>query len=99
MRSKAYTGNRLEQQLSEQTAVFLQDHSRNRVEKMTLKLSALFTCYRDGFEKGWQGDTRLEDFLLAHTAYLDIPVSVVQALKTGKADIECMDYDGWLNTQ
>ncbi len=99
LRAEAYDGKRLEQQLSEQSALFLQDRSRNQVAGTTIRVSSIFKWYREDFEKGWQGFTRLEDFLLAHAEDLGVSPAVAQQLKTGKATIEFMTYDWRLNKQ
>ena len=97
LRSEAYVGNKLDQQLSQQTALFLSDRSRNYAEDTTIKLSSIFKWYREDFEKGWKGFNRLEDFLLAHAEVVGISTSFVEKLKKGSANIEFLDYDWRLN--
>jgi len=97
LRAEAYTGDKLDQQLDEQTVRFLADRSRNRVESDVIKLSSIFKWYREDFEKGWHGFNRLEDFLLAHAEDLGLSNSMVKKLKNGDADIEFLDYDWRLN--
>lgn len=97
LRAEAYNSNLLDQQLDEQTALFLSDRSRNRVDGNVIKLSSIFKWYREDFEKGWHGFNRLEDFLLVHAADLDLSDSMKAKLKTGNADIEFMGYDWRLN--
>lgn len=97
LRTEAYDADRLDQQLNEQTALFLGDRSRNRVESDAIKLSSIFKWYREDFEKGWQGYNRLEDFLLDHADALELSKTQAKQLKTGEADIEFLDYDWRLN--
>jgi hypothetical protein len=97
LRAEAYIGSKLDEQLREQTNLFLSDQSRNRVESSTIKLSSIFKWYRDDFEKGWKGFDRLEEFLLAHAEDMAIAAPIAQKLKLGKAKIEFMDYDWRLN--
>ncbi|MFA7555907.1 MAG: DUF547 domain-containing protein [Spongiibacteraceae bacterium] len=97
LRAEAYAGNKLDQQLDEQTTVFLSDRNRNRIENTTIKLSSIFKWYREDFEKGWKGFNHLEDFLLAHTEVIGISTSLVEKLKKGNANIEFLDYDWRLN--
>ena len=99
LRAEAYTGDKLDQQLDEQTALFLKDRSRNRVDGDVVKLSSIFKWYREDFEKGWHGYNRLEDFLLAHAKDLELSNSMVTKLRNGDADIEFLDYDWRLNKQ
>lgn len=97
LRAEAYDGSRLDQQLDEQTALFLEDRSRNRVEGNVIKLSPIFKWYREDFEMGWHGLNRLEDFLLAHANHLGLSDAMVTKLNHGDADIEFLDYDWNLN--
>ncbi len=97
LRSEAYEGSRLDQQLDEQTALFLADRSRNRAEGDTIELSSIFKWYRKDFEKGWQGFNRLEDVLLVHTDELGLSNAMAKKLKSGNVDIEFLDYDWRLN--
>ena len=97
LRTEAHKGDQLDQQLDDQTALFLSDQSRNRVEGNDIKLSSIFKWYREDFEKGWHGFKRLEDFLLVHAADLKLSDSINTKLKSGNADIEFMDYDWRLN--
>lgn len=99
LRAEAYQGDRLDAQLNEQTRLFLEDRSRNRIEGGVIKLSPIFKWYRQDFEQGWQGFQRLEEFLLAYADALAIADRVAIKLKNGKADIEFMDYDWRLNKQ
>lgn len=97
LRAEAYRGSKLDQQLDEQTALFLNDRSRNRVEKATIKLSSIFKWYREDFEKGWQGFHRLEEFLFLYADELGIPHTMMGKLTLGDANIEFLDYDWRLN--
>lgn len=97
LRAEAYVGSRLDQQLNEQTALFLGDRNRNRAESDSIKLSSIFKWYREDFEKGWQGFNRLEDFLLVYADALELSKAQAKQLKSGAADIEFLDYDWRLN--
>ncbi len=97
LRAEAYVGDKLDQQLDEQTALFLADGNRNRVEGNALRLSPIFKWYREDFEKGWHGFNRLEDFLMVHAEDLGLSKSMMKKLNNGDADIEFLDYDWRLN--
>lgn len=99
LRAEAYDGKKLDQQLDQQTVLFLSDRKRNYVEGPTIKLSSIFKWYREDFEQGWKGFNRLEDFILAHADELGISTSVAEKLKAGDADIRFIDYDWRLNEQ
>jgi len=52
LRSEAYTAEQLEQQLADQTKLFLADTTRNRIEGTTLWLSPIFDWYGSDFPGG-----------------------------------------------
>lgn len=97
LRPEAYIGQRLDDQLDEQTRLFLMDTSRNRIKRNTIELSSIFKWYRKDFEKGWLGYHSLEDFLLAHAQTLGLSQSMITQLQRGDIDIEFLDYDWRLN--
>lgn len=98
LRADAFTGEKLQAQLEEQTKSFLADDSRNRVTKDGVALSSIFKWYREDFEKGWHGYNRLEDFILNYADSMNISDSVRKKLKSGKADIDFLKYDWKLNS-
>ena len=97
LRNEAYTGKRLDTQLDEQTRLFLQDHSRNRIDGGKLWLSSIFKWYREDFEKGWQGYSSLEQFLVDHAVDLSLTSEEIQKLKDKDMTIRFLDYDWALN--
>ncbi|WP_339667905.1 DUF547 domain-containing protein [Dasania marina] len=97
LRAEAYDGDKLDQQLDQQTALFLSDRKRNYVDDKTIKLSSIFKWYRSDFEKGWKGFFRLEDFLQLHADEIGITASIAKKLTTSDADIDFIDYDWRLN--
>lgn len=97
LREEAYTGEALDRQLAEQTQRFLSDRSRNRIDDEILTVSKIFDWYRDDFESGWQGRTRLADFLALYHEALSLTSDQTDALVKGKINIEFSDYDWSLN--
>ncbi|MGO2510511.1 DUF547 domain-containing protein [Marinomonas polaris] len=97
LRNEAFTGKRLDSQLDEQTRFFLEDRSRNRIDNGQLALSSIFKWYREDFEKGWQGYSSLEQFLVDHAADLSLSPEEVQKLKDKDMTIRFLDYDWSLN--
>lgn len=97
LRTEAYTGAQLDQQLSEQTQRFLSDRSRNRVNGDTLELSSIFKWYREDFEKGWLGYQSLSEFLFAHADALNIDAAMGEKLAKKQVDIDFLPYDWALN--
>lgn len=49
LRAEAYTGERLEQQLEEQTRAFVNDPTKNRIDEKKLQLSKIFQWYGGDF--------------------------------------------------
>ncbi len=99
LRPEAYEGSRLNEQLEEQTRLFLMDTSRNRVDNNVIKLSSIFKWYREDFEQGWLGYNSLEEFLAAHADALNLSNTLLEKLEHADVDIEFIDYDWRLNDQ
>ncbi|MBV1959344.1 MAG: DUF547 domain-containing protein, partial [Pseudomonadales bacterium] len=97
LRAEAYVGDRIDQQLQDQTKQFLSDPSRNRFKNERLEVSAIFKWYREDFEKGWLGFHSLEGFFAAYDVDLGLTEQHTAVLKAGNIDIEFLDYDWRLN--
>ena len=97
LRSEAYVGERLEQQLEAQTQAFLQDRTRNRLHKKELQVSSIFKWYQNDFEQGWRGADSLDAFFALYAESLELDQATLKRLKSGKIDIEFLDYDWRLN--
>jgi hypothetical protein len=97
LRAEAYDEARLESQLEDQTRRFLQDPSRNRVVGDSLEVSSIFKWYREDFQQGWLGYSRLEDFLSHYSDALTLTSDQVQALSDGGLKIRFVSYDWGLN--
>jgi hypothetical protein len=55
LRPEAYTAEKLEQQLTEQTVRFLSDPEKNRISPERLEISRIFFWYKGDFKKGGKG--------------------------------------------
>lgn len=97
LRPEAYTADKLDTQLEEQTRQFLADQSRNRIKGKTFYVSSIFKWYEDDFETGWRGAKSLSAFLALYADALQIPAPLKAAAASGDADIEFLDYDWRLN--
>lgn len=97
LRAEAYQGDLLNQQLQQQTTLFLSDAQRNRLEGSTLYLSSIFKWYREDFEKNWHGYSSLEAFVSAYAKPLGINAKTLKALREGKVSIKFLAYDWDLN--
>lgn len=97
LRAEAYTGEKLELQLEEQTKSFLGDRTRNRLEDDELYISKIFDWYKEDFKAGWKGSDSLAQFLILYADALSLTPQQVNALKKGDIDIEFLDYNWELN--
>ncbi len=97
LRPEAYVAARLDEQLEDATRNFLADHTRNRLEGGTLKVSSIFKWYRGDFEQGWRGAKSLDRFLVLYRQPLGLNERIANRLASGDIDIEFLDYDWKLN--
>ena len=101
IREEAYTGAKLELQLTEQTERFLADNSRNYAKGDSLYLSSIFKWYGDDFTKGFRNTHSIEAFLLLYSnsdkGVLTLTPAQRQAAEKQQLDIEFLDYDWSLN--
>lgn len=86
LRNEAYTGDQLNRQLQEETKSFINNPSKNKIEKGEARLSKYFDWYGGDFEK--RGQT-IVDFI---NQYSTIKISDHTA-------IEYLDYNWGLNEQ
>jgi hypothetical protein len=98
LRAEAYTAERLDTQLEEQTRLFLSDRSRNRLQDSALRVSPLFKWYRDDFDKGGPGFNSLNSFFAAYAEALGLQDADVESLQAGQIGIEYLSYDWRLNS-
>ena len=85
LRAEAYTGDKLDMQLTEQAKEFLGDPARNQISKSEVKLSKIFSWFKGDFTKNGS----LIDFL---NRYSSVQISQ-------KARVSHLDYDWSLNEQ
>lgn len=99
LRSEAYTAEKLEQQLEEQTIHFLSDKTRNTVKKDELHLSSIFKWYEDDFEQGFRDSYSLSEFILLYSDAMKLNSAQIIQLKDDDMDIEFLDYNWELNAR
>jgi hypothetical protein len=97
LRAEAYTAERLDIQLEDQTRLFLSDRTRNRLQGSLLSVSPLFKWYRDDFGKGRSDFNSLDGFFAAYAPALALQDTDIKDLQAGKIRIEYLDYDWRLN--
>ncbi len=106
LREEAFTADKLDKQLEEQTVRFLSDRSRNRYDTKTgkLEVSMIFKWFSVDWESGYKGlggktpaiKTR-EDFFARYAKLLADAPADQQKIADGKAAISMLDYDWSLN--
>jgi len=97
LRAEAYSGDKLQQQLTEATELFLADRQRNRLRGQILEVSVIFKWYREDFEKGWLGFQSLEQFLVSYSQILSLDEKMAEKVRGGEMKIDFLKYDWRLN--
>ncbi len=99
LRPEACTAEKLEAQLADGMQRFMADRSRNRfnVASGKAEVSAIFKWFREDFEKGHGGFSRLEDLLAIYADQLADDAPSRAKLRSKTIDITFLDYDWTLN--
>jgi len=97
LRSDAYRGDVLEQQLQDAETSFLSDRSRNRVVGTVFEISSIFKWYGDDFRKGWLGVESLEQYLLSHSKKMGSEMNTSEETRKSKLKVRYLKYDWKLN--
>jgi len=97
LRSEAYTAEKLDTQLDDQTRRFLSDHSRNRYARGRLEVWKIFDWYAADFSHGWHGITSVKQFFAAHAADLTADAAGQTRIRAQKVFVNYLDYDWHLN--
>lgn len=96
LRPEAYTADRWDAQLDDQTRRFLRDRTRNRVlqrEPLRIGVSSIFDWYGDDFDSAGG----VHGFLARYPEALDLAPAETAVLRGGGARIAFLDYDWTLN--
>ena len=97
LREEAYTGDKLEQQLTEQTERFLTDKSRNYIDGNKFYMSSIFKWYGDDFEKGFRGTKSIQTFVSLYAKALTLTETQKSILSQEDFTIRFLDYNWKLN--
>lgn len=106
LREEAFTADKLDKQLEEQTVRFLSDRSRNRYDTKSGKLdvSMIFKWFSVDWESGYKGfDGKTpaiksrEDYFARYAKLLADAPADQQKIADGKATISTLDYSWLLN--
>lgn len=106
LREEAFTADKIDKQLEEQTSRFLSDRSRNRYDTKSgkLEVSMIFKWFKEDWESGYKGfdgktpaiKTR-EDYFSRYAKLLADAPADQQKVADGKATVSFMDYDWSIN--
>ena len=97
LRAEAYLGNSLDQQLEENTKLFLSDRTRNYFLNGQLYVSSIFDWYEEDFEQGWRGINSVSEFLLNYVTELGLDLEEISFLEQERIQIRHLRYDWDLN--
>jgi Protein of unknown function, DUF547 len=99
LRDEAFTADRLDAQLDDQTKRFMSDRSRNRwnAAKQELEVSQIFDWYGDDFEQGHRGIESLDAFFARYADQLADAPADRQRIRSRRADVDFLEYDWRLN--
>ena len=97
LRNEAFTAAKLEVQLEDGMQRFLGDHTRNRVKDGKVEVSSIFKWFREDFEKGHKGFSKVEDVFAKYAAQLSDNADEQAKLKARQLPVSYLDYDWSLN--
>jgi hypothetical protein len=94
---EAFTSERFDAQLEKGMERFLGDRTRNRMTDGKLEVSQIFKWFREDFEKGNKGFTKLEDVFARYADQLTDAGPEREKIKAKSVSITHLDYDWSLN--
>jgi hypothetical protein len=97
LRAEAYTGDRLQSQLEDNTRLFLAARDRNYFSNGSLYVSKIFDWYQEDFDRDWIGVNSVSEFLLRYADVLDLDAATASELARASIRIRYLDYDWGLN--
>lgn len=97
LRNEAFSAARLEAQLEDGMLRFMGDRTRNRVKAGKLEVSAIFKWFKEDFEQGHQGFTKVEDVFARYATQLTDQPGEQARLRSRALPVDHLDYDWSLN--
>lgn len=97
LRNEAYIGEKLDEQLEDQTWKFLSDRSRNRLKGSSMEVSSIFKWYGEDFESGFRGTKSIGQFLALYSKAIGLDEAATGDLREGRIGIRYLKYDWRLN--
>jgi hypothetical protein len=98
LRSEAFTAAKLDSQLEDGMIRFLGDRTRNRVADGKLQVNSIFKWFKEDFEKGHKGFSKVEDVFARYATQLSDKPEEQAAIKAKSLPVTHLDYDWSLNT-
>jgi Protein of unknown function, DUF547 len=97
LRNEAFTAAKLDAQLEDGMIRFLGDRTRNRVADGKLQVNAIFKWFKEDFEKGQKGFSKVEDVFAKYAAQLSDRPEEQAAIKAKSLPVTHLEYDWSLN--
>ena len=99
LRPDAFTTAKLDAQLTDGMVRFMGDRTRNRYNAQSgkLEVSSIFKWFREDFEKGQRGFSKLEDVFAFYADQLTDDAAGRDKLRAKTVSISFLDYDWSLN--
>ena len=99
LRPDAFTAAKLDTQLTDGMMRFMGDRTRNRYNAQSgnLEVSSIFKWFREDFEKGQRGFSKLEDVFAFYAEQLTDDAAARDKLRAKTVSVGFIDYDWSLN--
>jgi Protein of unknown function, DUF547 len=97
LRNEAFTAAKLDAQLEDGMIRFMGDRTRNRVADGKLQVNAIFKWFKEDFEKGQKGFSKVEDVFAKYATQLSDKPEEQAALKAKSLPVTYLEYDWSLN--
>ncbi len=97
LRTDAYTSAKLEAQLEDGMQRFLSDKTRNKYADGKLQVSSIFKWFKEDFEKGHKGFSKVEDVFAKYAEALGSDAASIALIRAKTVSISYLDYDWSLN--
>jgi len=97
LRNEAFTAARLDQQLDDGMLRFMSDRTRNRARGGRLEVSSIFKWFREDWEQGHRGFSRIEDLYAKYAKELSDDPAVQAKIRAATMPVSHLDYDWSLN--
>ena len=94
---EAFTAAKLDGQLEEGMKRFMSDKTRNRFADGKLQVSSIFKWFKEDFEKGYKGFTKVEDVFAKYADVLSTDTAAQGQIRAKTVSISHLDYDWSLN--